>query len=263
VETLEAGLKSQPEAGSSTIGDYMIEYDIQELIRRLQPDPAVDIQRLAAVEWGYLRLLDGHTASPKALHTRLQQEPQFFVELLRVIFPPQQESVETVDSPTEEQKVRARNAYTLLRSWNTLPGTRQDGTVDETKHVEWVTKARTLCEAMGRLEVCDLSIGEVFAHAPQESDGSWPCIPIRDVIEEVASEELIRGFEVGIFNKRGVFSKSWTEGGAQERALAQHYAAYADACAIEWPSTAAALRRVAQQYEEDARRSDEEAQERF
>ena len=37
---------------------------------------------------------------------------------------------------------------------------------------------------------------------------------------------------------------------------------YAEACAIEWPITAAALRRVARQYEEDARREDEEAKAR-
>ncbi len=128
--------------------------------------------------------------------------------------------------------------------------------------MEWVTTARALCEQTGRLEVCDSSIGQVFAHSPKASDNSWPCIPVRDVIEEVASEELIRGFQVGIFNKRGVYKKSLAEGGAQERARAQQYAAYADACAIEWPRTAAALRRVAQQYEKEARRADEEVQER-
>ena len=46
------------------------------------------------------------------------------------------------------------------------------------------------------------------------------------------------------------------EGGAQERALAEKYRTFADASKFEWPKTAAALRRVAEGYEEDARRED-------
>jgi non-ribosomal peptide synthetase component F len=37
----------------------------------------------------------------------------------------------------------------------------------------------------------------------------------------------------------------------------------ADACDIEWPRTAAALRRIARRYEEEARREDERVRERF
>ena len=263
VGALEAGLQNQSAQGLSDIHDYMLGYHIQELIQCLQSAQDVDIQRLAALEWGYLSVLDGHDALPQTLHTLLQNEPQRFVKLLCLIFRSQQESVEAVDPPTEQQKAAARNAYTLLRSWNTVPGSHEDGTVDETKLMEWVTTARELCAQTGRLEVCDSSIGQVFAHLRTESDGSWPCIPVRDVIEEVASEKLVRGFEIGIFNQRGVYSKSPTEGGVQERELAQQYGAYADACDIEWPRTASVLRRVAQQYKREAQRADEEVQERL
>ncbi len=43
----------------------------------------------------------------------------------------------------------------------------------------------------------------------------------------------------------------------EERVLAKKYLAFADACKVEWPKTAAALRRVAQGYEQDAHREDE------
>jgi hypothetical protein len=262
VEALEAGLQGQATQGSSDAHDSMLGRHIRALIQCLQSAQDVDIQRLAALEWGYLHVLDGRDVLPQALHALLQQ-PQFFAELLCLIFWSQQESAEVVDPPTEQQKAAARNAYTLLSSWNTIPGIREDGTVDETKLMEWVTTARALCAQTGRLEVCDSRIGQVFAHSVQERDGSWPCIPVRDVIEEVANEEFIRGFEIGIFNQRGVYSKSPIEGGAQERELAQRYTAYANACDIEWPRTASVLRRVAQQYEREAQRADEEVQERL
>jgi hypothetical protein len=263
IETLDTGLKPREEGELEATVSNHISYSIQYLFEWLQSDRNVDTQRLAALEWGYLGLLDGHGASPKALHGWLQRDPQLFVNLLSVIFRSKKEPTDAIESPTKEQKARAENAYKLLMLWKIVPGTREDGTVDDQKFLEWVNTARTLCEESGQLEVCDSRVGEVLAHAPEENDGSWPCIPVRDVIEEVASDELIRGFQIGIFNKRGVYSKSFAEGGEQERALAKKYAAYADACDIEWPKTAATLRRVAQRYEEDARREDEKTRDRL
>lgn len=259
--TLEAGLTSgsvmQLEEGVS------LGYRIQQLFEQLQSDPRVDTRRLAALEWGYLGLLDGHGASPKALHGWLQRDAQCFVDLLRMIFRSENEAREQVQSPTEEQKRRAQNAYRLLTTWKTAPGTRHDGTVDDQELTQWVATARTLCKETGHLAKCDSNIGKVLAYAPSESDGSWPCIPVRDILEEIDSAELVQGFENGIFNKRGVVMKSPTEGGEQERTLAKQYASYGDACDIEWPRTAAALRRVARRYEDDARREDERVQERL
>jgi hypothetical protein len=103
-------------------------------------------------------------------------------------------------------------------------------------------------------------IGELLAcHDGRESNGSWPCIPIRDALEEIGTGDVFNGFEVGIFNKRGPYRKSPTEGGEEERDLAKRYRAWADESKIEWPKTAASLYRVAEGYEEQARRADAEA----
>jgi transcriptional regulator with XRE-family HTH domain len=263
METLDAGLKTGKEEQRPEDISDLAGYEIQEFFERLQSDPRVDIQRLASLEWGYLDLLDGYGASPKTLHAWLQRDPHFFAELLRLIFRSDIEPADAGEPPTGQQKARAQNAYKLLRSWKAVPGTREDGMVDEQELCVWVTTARDVCKETGHLAVCDVKIGEVFAHAPEERDGSWPCIPVRDVIEEIDGAELVHGFEIGIFNKRGSYSKSPTEGGKQERELAAQYTSYADACAIEWPRTAAALRRVARRYEDDARREDERLQARW
>jgi hypothetical protein len=261
VKALQAGLEGQLDEYNSTEKTTTVWYGIQELMRCLQSDPNIDTRQLASLEWGYLELLDRAEASPKTLYTYLQQEPHFFAELLRTVFQSRSEPQESVESATEEQKKRAQHAYRLLRSWQTIPGTCENGLVDAKKLTEWVATARALCQATGHLEVCDSRIGQVLAHAPRENDGSWPCIPVRDLMEEVDSDELRRGFEVGIFNRRGVVSKLLTDGGEKERVLAKQYAAYAEACNIEWPRTAAILRRMAQLYEEEARREDEKVRE--
>lgn len=79
---------------------------------------------------------------------------------------------------------------------------------------------------------------------------------VRDLIEEPASEELERGIEIGVYNSRGVFMKAQTEGGLQERQLAERYQGYANQVGDRWHRTAAMLRRIAQSYVSDARRED-------
>ena len=160
---------------------------------------------------------------------------------------------------SDEQSQRAENAYRLLRSWRDIPGGGEEQTVEEKTLLAWVRKARAMAEGRDLLEVCDSRIGEVFAHAPAESDGSWPCVPVRDALEEIGSDDVFGGFRVGIYNKRGVFSKMLKEGGVQERVLAEKYRQYAEASKFEWTKTAAALRRIAEGYEEDARREDAQA----
>lgn len=83
---------------------------------------------------------------------------------------------------------------------------------------------------------------------------------MRDALEEIGTDAVFSGFSVGIYNKRGAFSKSIREGGAQERDLAEKYRGYAEACKIHWSKTAATLRRTALAYEDDARRADAAAE---
>jgi hypothetical protein len=79
---------------------------------------------------------------------------------------------------------------------------------------------------------------------------------VRDLIEELASEQLERGVEVGVFNSRGVFMKPPTEDGQQERQIAERYQRYANHLGDGWPRTGAMLRRIARRYTSDAHRED-------
>lgn len=244
-------------------------HEVVELIQLLQKDskepaPVIGTETLARLEWAYLAFLDGHPAKPEILYTILETDPKFFVELLMAIFRAKNEDPQENKAPTAEEQARARNAYQLLHSWKRLPGTREDNEIDEDILFDWTHRARLMAEEHGRLEICDSQFGSVLAHSPTEqSDGCWPCIAVRDLIEELASAELENGFEIGIYNKRGGVWKSMHEGGKKERALSKSYREWAEGCKIEWPRTAAALRRVAEGYEQDASREDAEVEMRL
>jgi transcriptional regulator with XRE-family HTH domain len=244
-----------------------VDYDVKVLIQELQNlaqagDARVDVDRVAALEWTYLALLDGHPTGPTTLHTLLEQRPEFFVEILKIIFPRSDEPEAERPELSEGERSRALQGYRLLNSWQRVPGSGPDGSVDGDALRRWVSSVQTLAGNEARREVADHRVGNVFAYAPREADGTWPCIPVRDAIEEFGSEALADGFEVGIMNNRGAYWKAPDEGGSQERARARQYFEWTEASKIEWPKTAASLRRVGEHYEAAARREDAEAESR-
>jgi hypothetical protein len=260
METIETWMRVGSEAlDPNSLVRFQIPRIVQELQKRaaqVQGD-GVDPDRLARIELFYLELLNGYPVSPVTLYSKLQVDPEFFVEVVALAYPSTNQTAETDEAMPERKRMPDLNAYRLLMSWCDLPGARADGTIDERALWMWVRKARALAESRGLQEACDRRIGEVLAYAPNEDDRSWPSIPVRDALEEIDTDEVLDGFLVGILNKRGGVSKSMREGGAQERELAEKYRRFAEASAIEWPKTASLLRRIADHYEDDARREDE------
>lgn len=229
-------------------------YDVEQIVVKLQSDPNLDQQRLGALEWNLLPALRGEGGQPRTLLRELSKNPGLFVELLTTLYRPKNRDKSADVPPSEDQKARAIRARELLHEWKTVPGLQDDGTVDSVALAAWAKYVREKAAELDRKEICDDAIGKVLAHAPGEADGSWPCVPVRELIDDINSSELADGFSCGIFNKRGV---TWrAKGGQQERGLAEQYAGYADACRTRWPRTAAVLKNLAERYSSDARRED-------
>jgi len=201
---------------------------------------------------------------PKMLHKELSNNPEFFAEVIKYIYKPRDEDKkeEGESLPQELIEQRARLAWELLHSWKTVPGSDSNGQINYEKLETWVDKAIELCKESDRGEVGDSHIGQVLAHAKSEEEGIWPPEAICKVIEETQSVELDDGFSSGIYNKRGVVTKSPFEGGQQESALAEQFRLYADKWAIRYPRTAAILTKIANGYENEAKREDKEAERR-
>lgn len=223
-------------------------------------------RRLGQLEWAFLSLLDGFGASPTTLTHCLSDDPQFFAQLIALIVGSEDEQESDTES-NEEQQGRAIHGYRLLRSWKhrkQVPGIQPDDSVDEEQLLEWLNSARSLSRASGHLEFADSTIGEALASYPQPEDDNamWPCEEICDAIEEADSDDLDRGFQIGVLNSRGATCRSPLDGGDLEREEAVKYRRWAGLCDVDWPRTAASLRRVAESYEFKAQREDARAAER-
>jgi hypothetical protein len=202
-------------------------------------------------------LLGRHEHKPKLLHRELARNPVFFSDVIAVVYRPADEESREV---TDEERARANLGHKLLASWRTPPGTLEGGTIDAGALKTWVRTAREALAAKRLSESGDRRIGETLSGSPIGADGIWPHPAVREVIEETASEDIEHGLELGLYNSRGVTSRSLTEGGAQEQQLFDRYTGFATAMRDQWPRTTAMLRRIAERYRRDARREDQRAE---
>lgn len=247
----EFGNREDPEAKSVSA------HDVTQLLRYLK-ERGIDEGQIALLEWRYLPLLRNHGEMP-ALQRLLARDPSLFVQMIQLVFKPASARNQESGEQPQEDRALATNAYRLLREWKVVPGTNEDGVIEAYALNAWLTEARRLLAEADRLEIGELQIGEVLAHAPEDADGTFPSLPVREVLEGAPNERLARGFSIGVINKRGVTSRGLAEGGRQEYDLADKYAAWAERVQASHPRTAAALRGIADSYREEGRRNDEEA----
>ncbi len=262
LSVLEDVVLGEEPAAEPAGNGVMFQHHLFELFTQLQASAKTDETRLARLEWVCVKLLDEPSHQPVALHRQLSSDPKFFTEVISHLYRPaaQRGEPKKTDDPTAA-KIGER-AYHLLKNWARIPGVQPDGSIDATALREWLTKARAECASLDRSEVADIEIGETLAHAPHDVDGKWPCLAVRDAMEELNSEKMFHGFEISISNQRGCYSKSMTEGGAQERELAGKYQKLADSIRSGWPMVAASLQRIADRYLSQAKREDEQLEER-
>jgi hypothetical protein len=242
------------------------EYDFERLFSYLDRSTSVPVARIGLLEWAYLTALE-HTKRKLKLFDAMADAPDVFVDLVTRIYRPrepeeQEEDEQPTPVPDEGAARIAQNAWRLLNRWNVIPGTREDGDIDPAALRSWVTAAREQLKALNRAEVGDIHIGNILAASPIDPDGHWPIRAIRDLLEDLGSSDLERGFRTAIVNRRGVTSRGLEDGGGQERDLALDFRNQADRLGDRSPRTAAILRAIADSYEGDSRRNEADA-ERF
>lgn len=235
----------------------ILAHDMIQLLDYIEESKSIDERRLATLEWMYLPLFEYEDRPAKLLHSALSNDPDFFVEVITWVYRSEDEEPHEV---AQEESLRAMFGDKLLRTWRIVPGTLENGGIDGKLLTDWIIRARKEFTERGRIKVADHAIGKILVYGPHDSDGLWPCRPIRDLIETISSRELEQGFEVEVYNRRGAYSKDPLEGGQQERELAETYFAYAKSIEDSWPRTAAMLRRIATEYTQDARREDLDAE---
>ena len=233
---------------------------VDEAFEILNSRDDVSIDEIARLEFFYLKYIYNPRFKTPNLEKTIENSPQLFVQILALAFRRSDGEEDPPEWHVEEdiQRVRLANAATsLLRSMERIPGTDEEGVIDESKLKNWIEDSRTLCEKYARKDIGDQIIGQILSSCPVGDDGVWPCEPVRRILEDVKSEHIVVGMSIGVRNARGVTTRSFGDGGEQERDLAAKYRDWSRKLSFEYPYVAKKLlEEIAHQYDYDAQHWD-------
>jgi hypothetical protein len=137
-------------------------YAIVDIIKTLQETPKNDVAEISNIEWAFLPLLDEqYEASPKLLGQRLADEPDFFCEVIRLIFRSRNKEV-AKEERSEQESLIALNRYRLLQQWKIPPGSHERQPFNGSELNDWLTVVKTSCAKSGHLEVALQRVGNAF-----------------------------------------------------------------------------------------------------
>jgi plasmid maintenance system antidote protein VapI len=249
--------------GNDKPGEHRLEeYYVQEAFKVLDKSPLLNLEQKAGLEFAYIEALshpwrDRSEYGIPNLEKYIELHPDLFVQAIVWTYKRSDDG----DDPSEMQVSEDRRKVLAERGWKLLDGiTRIPGSDENERQTlaTWVTTVREACASLARADVGDICVGKVLGRSPIGGDGVWPSEPVRQVMEEIQSRQLMQGAHTAIYNSRGVVWRG--EGGSQERALAAKYQVWADALQYSHPFVASnLLMQLVRTYEHEAEREDIEA----
>lgn len=235
-------------------------YQIKNLFKILDRDLPGDSQQIAALEIQFLAHLDDYGSNakrPLVLGKILGAAPGFFVQLLCYLYRAKGEP--HPEEPDPKAKNAANNAYRILQMWKGYPGEEFEEAAREDAVEAWCRAVFKLATEERRGAISIVNIAEVLARVPPPSNGHWPCMTARRLLEERAFPDLDRHLQTAEWNRLN--GEVHTMSSERERELQEHYQDAAEALRDEYPRTAALLDKLARSYKSSAEREEREEEE--
>ena len=242
--------------------DPLADYYISEAFDELDKRTGVTVEEKAQLEYAHFTLLDRSEHGIPNLEKQIATSPGLYAWAIACVFkrvgggedPP-----ELRFSNPERRSELARVARQLLDRIRRLPGTDRKKNIDAGELKAWIGEVRLLCARHDRTTIGDHMIGQFLARAPADDDGVWPCRPVCEALEWMASEEIDHGFQIGTKNRRGAYLRALYEGGDQERNLAARCRGWSRKLVYQYPHVGGVLERIASSYDHEAGRQDTES----
>lgn len=233
-------------------------HHIQDFIEIMEACPKLERQRLLRMEFQLISAF-GQFVVENALELQreLIENPD---QLLFVISKAYKNDDGATDEPNEEEQRFATVAHHILMHLNICPGLQRDGTFSEIKFLNFFQHLKRRASEEGYSNGMQHVLGKLMAFAPKGENEYWPPPCICEVLDLPEHDRLRGSFQTGIYNKRGVTTRSPYDGGDQEREIAQRYDGYAEAIQIEFPLASECLSQIAESYRRDATRHDRSAE---
>ncbi|MYL83437.1 HigA family addiction module antidote protein [Desulfovibrio aerotolerans] len=266
-KTLYSLLSAIINGGKESPDEYLLKpYHIDKALICLNKSHEITLEQKAHLEFAFLDALvhswgekSGEHGIPN-LEKYIELHSELFVQLVASTYKRRDNRNDPAELriPPDKTKEVSKRCHKLLEAITRIPGHDEFGELKAERLAIWIASVRKACADLSRADVGDICLGQLLAHAPVGHDNIWPCESVRQVLEEIQSEQMMRGMHTGAFNSRG--ARFSGEGGDQEWTLAEKYRKWGQALQTSYPFVASMLlSKLADTYEHHAKREDTEA----
>jgi hypothetical protein len=246
--TLDGLISNQPE---QDVYLYHGSYGIAKLFEILDENPTVGNMQL--LEWKFFEVLqkgEGQRRDIKYIYPALTENPEFFAQLVSWIYIPENRPAATEIGERSREAIanRAKNADSVLKAWDHVPGETTDGKIDFTILQDWCRKALEACKALDRAKKGYYKIGHLLGQL-RDGNTNWPQPEVCALLDELDHESSNKGFYIGAFNGRGPTIKIRSvSDGDYEDTKSKYYKDLSEKLSPEYPVTGTVLQRLADSY---------------
>lgn len=226
-----------------------ISYEIETLFSILQKAEDIDEETLLRLELMYFPLFEyNENLKPITIYKNFRTNPAFTIEIIQMSFLRNKE----LENKSDDEKQNLENAHnTAVKLYVELKSTFPFNNAQELK--QWIYRVISLLNSLEDKDLAKTGIGfvgEILGNSPiDEDDNIWPIRYVRDVIEDIYSDDVKHGVERGKFNSIGVYTVDAKNPGTNWSKRATKFREDAQKIRFQYPMTAIILDELAKNYE--------------
>lgn len=249
----------------SLVANNIDGYEVQELIKELESRDDADLRAVIRIEIENAAMKQyycSRMSQLKTLEREMVSDPRLFIDVLKWSYSHRGCKSPLVKDVLDEDKdnlFRYHLMHVIFEDWKSIPGMREDESIDRITLESWVEKVRALGESEDILDCVDDQIGLILSRYPRNSP-YWPEEHIFEIIDQVNSRRLNEGYQVGLFNSGGATVRGAYDGGDIERNRAAYYEDLESFCRMKYPVVAGIFKQLKEEYLQDALRMDRSAE---
>lgn len=242
-------LKSIIQGGEENIA-LPDQYSLDKILLYLDSSINTSINEIIYIEMYFIEILApiGIVSKRRNLkiHLEMAKNPKIFFDIIN-------NCIEFGEKHSKSSKKITNIFYSILNSWNIVPGINANTVLDDNKFTSWIQEAMRLCSNDIHKDLFKHFLGKLLGvFASKLDNNNWLPKSILEFLDDINNEKVRISFYCAMLNARGVTTRAIYEGGEQENNLSIDFLVLSNKYKLFFPRVSKLLLDISQNYSSEA-----------